>query len=44
MNTPHRFDLEESSCVNKEMKVFNRTLKKNNEEIQPYRGYGCEYK
>jgi NAD-dependent SIR2 family protein deacetylase len=24
MNAPHRFDLEESSCVNKEVKVFNR--------------------
>ena len=28
MNTPHRFDLEESSCVNKEIKVFNRKLKR----------------
>ena len=28
MDTPHRFDLEESSCVNKEVKVFNRKLNK----------------
>jgi len=28
MNTPHRFDLEESSCVNKEIRVLNRKLKK----------------
>ena len=28
MNTPHRFDLEESSCVNKEIKVLKRKLKK----------------
>lgn len=28
INAPHRFDLEESSCVNKEVKVFNRKLKK----------------
>jgi hypothetical protein len=28
MNAPHRFDLEESSCVNEEIKVFNRKLKK----------------
>jgi RNase H-fold protein (predicted Holliday junction resolvase) len=28
MNAPHRFDLEESSCVNKEVKVFNRKLSK----------------
>ena len=28
MNALHRFDLEESSCVNKEMKVFNRKLNK----------------
>jgi lysophospholipase L1-like esterase len=27
MKAPHRFDLEESSCVNKEIKVFNRKLK-----------------
>jgi hypothetical protein len=27
MNAPHRFDLEESLCVNKEIKVFNRKLK-----------------
>jgi hypothetical protein len=27
MNAPHRFDLEDSSCVNKEIKVFNRKLK-----------------
>jgi hypothetical protein len=28
MNAPHRFDLEESSGVNKEIKVFSRKLKK----------------
>ena len=28
MGAPHRFDLEESSCVNKEVKVFNRKLNK----------------
>ena len=28
MNAPHRYDLEESSCVNKEIKVFNRKAKK----------------
>jgi lysophospholipase L1-like esterase len=28
INAPHRFDLEESSCVNKEVKVFNRKLNK----------------
>ena len=28
MDAPHRFDLEESSCVNKEVKVFNRKLNK----------------
>ena len=28
MNAPHRFDLEESSCVNKEVKIFNRALNK----------------
>ena len=28
MNAPHRFDLEESLCVNKEIKVFNRKLNK----------------
>jgi hypothetical protein len=28
MNAPHRFDLEESSCVSKEIKVVNRKLKK----------------
>jgi len=28
MNTPHRFDLEESSCVNKEIKVSNGKLNK----------------
>jgi len=28
MNAPHRFDLEESLCVNKEIKLFNRKLKK----------------
>ena len=28
MEAPHRFDLEESSCVNKEIKAFNRKLKK----------------
>ena len=28
MEAPHRFDLEESSCVNKEVKVFNRELNK----------------
>jgi lysophospholipase L1-like esterase len=27
MNAPHRFDLEETSCVNKEIKIFNRKLK-----------------
>jgi len=26
MNAPHRFDLEESSCVNREVKLFNRKL------------------
>jgi hypothetical protein len=26
---PHRFDLQEHSCVNKEVKLFNRTLQKN---------------
>jgi hypothetical protein len=28
MSAPHRSDLEESSCVNEEIKVFNRILKK----------------
>jgi hypothetical protein len=28
MDAPHRFDLEESSCVNKEVKVYNRKLNK----------------
>jgi len=28
MDAPHRFDLEESSCVNKAVKVFNRKLNK----------------
>ena len=28
MDAPHRFDLEESSCFNKEVKVFNRKLNK----------------
>ena len=28
MGAPHRYDLEESSCVNKEVKVFNRKLNK----------------
>jgi lysophospholipase L1-like esterase len=28
MNTPHRFDLEESSCMNKEIEIFNRKLKR----------------
>ena len=28
LGAPHRFDLEESSCVNKEVKVFNKTLNK----------------
>jgi len=28
MNAPHRFDLEESSCVNKEVEIFNRKLKR----------------
>jgi hypothetical protein len=28
MNAPPRFDLDESSCVNEEVKVFNRKLKK----------------
>jgi len=44
MYAPPRFDLEGSSCVSKEIKVFNRKLKKNNEEIQPYRSYGHECK
>jgi len=26
MNAPHRYDLEETSCVNKEIKVYNRKL------------------
>lgn len=26
INAPHRYDLEESSCVNKEAKIFNRKL------------------
>jgi len=26
INAPHRYDLEESSCVNKEVKIFNRKL------------------
>jgi hypothetical protein len=26
MNAPHRFNLEESSCVNREVKLFNRKL------------------
>jgi hypothetical protein len=26
---PHRFDLQEKSCVNKEVKLFNRKLQKN---------------
>ena len=26
MNAPHRYDLEEKSCVNKEVKVYNRKL------------------
>jgi hypothetical protein len=33
INAPHRFDLEESSCVNKEVKVFNRKL---NEIVERY--------
>ena len=28
MNAPHRYDLEETSCVNKEIKVYNRKLNK----------------
>ena len=28
MNAPHRFDLEERSCVNREVEVFNRKLNK----------------
>jgi len=28
LGAPHRFDLEESSCVNKEVKVFNKKLNK----------------
>jgi len=28
INAPHRFDLEESSCVNKEAEIFNRKLKR----------------
>jgi len=28
MNAPHRFDLEERSCVSKEVEVFNRKLNK----------------
>ena len=28
LNVPHRFDLEESSCVNKEVEIFNRKLKR----------------
>ena len=28
MDAPHRFDLEKSSCVNKEVKVFTRELNK----------------
>ena len=41
MNTPHRFDLEESSCVNKEIKVFNRKQNKTERERErePYRSY-----
>ena len=36
MNAPHRFDLEESPCVNKEIKVFNRKLKKKKKITQRY--------
>jgi hypothetical protein len=28
MNALHRFDLEESSCLNKEVEIFNRKLKR----------------
>jgi hypothetical protein len=28
MNVPHRFDLDESSCVNKGVEIFNRKLKR----------------
>ena len=33
MDTPHRFDLETSSCVKKEVNAFNKKLKK---IIKPY--------
>jgi hypothetical protein len=28
LDIPHRYDLEESSCVNKEIQIFNRKLSK----------------
>ena len=33
MDAPHGFDLEASSCVNKEVNAFNRKL---NKIIKPY--------
>jgi len=33
MDTPHRFDMAASSCVNKEVNAFNRKL---NKIIRPY--------
>jgi hypothetical protein len=39
MKAPHRFDLEESSCVNKEIKAFKKKKKKKKKKIQPYKGY-----
>ena len=33
MDTPHRFDVETSSCVNNEVNAFNKKLKK---IIKPY--------
>ena len=33
MDAPHKFDLETSSCVNKEVNAFNRKL---NKIIKPY--------
>ena len=34
MNVPHRFDLEAHSCVNNEVKVFNRKLNKRMKSFQ----------
>jgi hypothetical protein len=49
MNAPHRFDLEESSFVNEEIKVFNRKLKKiikiyNLSEVVDMSAHRCHYR